>query len=650
MKEVNKDENKERGKGRSPISSIPLPTIEQVYCNALQKNDNEKKIEEENKSENEVLRNEMCNAYKFLVNYAYFEPNFEWLPMELLIHIFQYLNTRDLQTAGLVCKRWFDTTQYFRLCKKILVHFQIFKYSDTAQPMNYFLSCTRYFPNIKFTIVKFTPKNDAFWDLHGDMIEELSFNSCIIYKPEFLRILKSCPRLNYLCISRCDDLYKSWNIMKKSNGTKMIFSKVNTLKIHETSLLTKPIFNFMITSMPNLTSLNLENCFGSMKARERTEILDSIIEYIERQAKQIKTLNLLNTQTDLIFLEKLAETENLKLDELRLTFNGNIPTIGKCGILLLIKAQNNLKIFDLTDSKGLSNLCLMEICKNISTLRKLILTRCWLINDVGLREVRKLQFLEVLDISSCDRVTDLGLLEGLIPQGKKFFKLKELYLGLLPYMSILAVYRLSQQYDELQVLDLSGSSNSINDEAIQMIFRYQWKLKRLNLDCCAKITDFGITGYSEHSELGNCKNYVPYNLNNLKDLRYLNISGCYQITDKSLLKCFDLPDLKELNISRCHNCTEVGIQSLIKKCPFIEQLDMSECSRHVTDSTIEIVTKYLTRLEILKLNGCDQITDESLESIKFNCKYLKSLFIRRCRFIINNNPFEVLKNVKYIYN
>jgi F-box/leucine-rich repeat protein 9 len=446
---------------------------------------------------------------------------------------------------------------------------------------------------------------------------------------------------------------------------------MDALKIHETSLLTKKIFNFMITSMPNLTSLTLQNCFSNMKARDRADILDSIIEFIRKRPEHIRQLNLLNTQTDAVFLEKLAEAENLRLNELRLTFNGVVTTIGKCGILMLIRNQKYLEILDLTDSKGLSNLCLIEICKNMATLKQLILTRCWMINDVGLREVSRLQHLEVLDVTSCDRITDLGLVEGLIPQGKKSFKLKKLYLGLLPYMSILSVYRLSQQYDELQVLDLSGSSNSINDEAIQMIFRYQLKLKHLNLDCCAKITDFGLTGYSEQSDLGNCQNYVSFNLNSLKDLRYLNIAGCYQITDKSLIKCFDLPDLKELNISRCHNCTEAGIDNMTKKCKFIEALDLSECSRHVTDSTIEIVTKNATRLETLKLNGCHQITDDALDIMKRNCKYLKvrknvnkdfcypiltltlslqSLFIRRCRMIINTNPFEILTNVKYIYN
>lgn len=423
-------------------------------------------------------------------------------------------------------------------------------------------------------------------------------------------------------IRRCDDLYKSWSIVKKSNLVKMKFPQMRWLKIHETSLLTKAIFNFMVTSMPNLTALTLANCFGNTKPKDRAEILNAIIDFITKRAEHIKNLNLVNTQTDEIFLEKLAEIDGLRLDELRLTFNGVVTTIGKCGILMLLRNQKYLKVLDLTDSKGLSNLCLIEICKNITQLRQLILTKCWLINDVGLREVNRLLHLELLDVTSCDRVTDLGLLEGLIPQGKKFFRLKELYLGLLPYMSILAVYRLSQQYDELQVLDLSGSSNSITDEALQMIFRYQLKLKHLNLDCCAKITDTGISGYSENDSLGNCQNYVPYTINNLKDLRYLNIAGCYQITDKSFLKSFDLPELKEINMSRCHNCTENGIKALCKKCPLLEIIDLSEC-HHVKDSTVEIVTERLWRLETLKLNGCAQITDAILDDIADNCKYLK---------------------------
>lgn len=525
-------------------------------------------------------------------------------------------------TAGLVSRRWVEATQYFRLTRKILLHFQVFKFSDTAYPMNRFLNCTRFYPNIKFSIVKFSPKNDDFWMENGDMIEQLTFNSCMINKPEFLHIMLMCPYLNMLSIIRCEDLYRSWSIVKKFSQVRMKFHQMKTLSIQETSSMTKGIFDFLVRSSPNLTSLTLSNCFANTIPRERVLVLDSLVHYVSNRPEQIKVLNLVNTPIDEQFLLKLAEIPKLLLHELRFTFNGVVATLGKSGVLTLLRNQKDVKILDLTDSKGLSNLCLTEICRNMTGLRKLILTKCWMINDGGLKDVSRLTHLEVLDVSSCDRITDFGLLEGLVKHGRKSLKMRELYLGLLPYMSILAIYRLAQQYDELEVLDLSGSSNSITDEALQMIFRYQRKLKYLNLDCCAKITDFGITGLTDECVNGKFKAYVQFNLNKLEELRYLNLGGCYNITDSSFINAFDLRHLKEINLSRCHNITEVGIKHLCKKCPFLVSIDLSECV-NVNDSTVQIISENAFRLETLRLSGCTQITDECLDYIADNCKYLK---------------------------
>lgn len=524
----------------------------------------------------------------------------------------------------MVCRQWMEASQYFRLMRKVLLHFQIFKFTDNAYPINRFINSSRFFPNIKFSIVKFSPKNDLFWTEVGDTVEELTFNSCLINKPEFLHIIRLCPHLKKLSITRCDDLYKSWSVVKKLSQVKLKFHQMKTMSISETSLMTKAIFEFMVTSAPCLTSLTLSNCLGNTRPRERAEILDALIEYVSGRPKQITTLNLVNTPTDEMFLNKLSEIKDLKLHELRFTFNGVVSTIGKSGVVSLLRNQTALKILDVTESKGLSNFCLAEICRNMTDLRKLILNKCWLINDVGLREVSRLLHLEVLDVSCCDRVTDLGLMEGLVPHGKECNgKLKELYLGLLPYMSILAIYRLTQQYDKLEVLDLSGSSNSITDEALHMIFRYQQNLKYLNFDCCAKITDYGITGLSDHTD---DHNYCQYNLNQLTQLRYLNIGGCYQISDKALYNAFDLPLLKEINFSRCHNITEVGIKNLCRKCPDLETIDLSECY-HMIDSTVQAITKDAIRLETLKLNGCNQITSMIFSDIVENCKYLKVKFL-----------------------
>lgn len=531
------------------------------------------------------------------------------------------MNTPDLLRTSLVCRSWLEASQYFRLMRKVLLHFQVFKYSDNSFPINRFLDATRCFPNIKFSIVKFTPKQDLYWMEFGEEVEELTFNSCMINKNEFLHIIRLCPNLRMLNIARCDDLYKSWNVVKKLSQVKMKFLKLTSLSIHETSLLKKPVFDFLVNSTPNLTSLTLANCFGNMIARERCELLDSLVVCVARNAAKFISLNLVNSYTDEMFLLRLADIKDLQLEELRFTFNGVVATTGRSGIVTLLQNQKKLKLLDVTDSKGFSNFCLMEVCKNAVDLKTLILSRCWLINDVGLTAgISKLAKLENLDLSGCDRITDTGLLDGLVPRGKKL-RLRQIHLALLPYMSIVSIYRLAQQYDELEVLDLSGSAHSMTDEAVQIIFRYQSNLRYLNLDCCAKITDFGLSGVGDVGYDGFTQNFCQYNIDRCPKLQYLNLGGCYHITDKTFYNAFNLPSMKEINLSRCHNITEVGIQRMCKKCPRLESIDLSECT-NLMDPVVRTIAKEADKLETLKLNGCQLITDEVLEDIK-HCKYLK---------------------------
>lgn len=70
---------------RSSLSSIPPANLANIFAKKLQevkKCEVEAEVEVE-PGENETLRNNMCNGYKFVVNYGVFEPNFEWLPCEV---------------------------------------------------------------------------------------------------------------------------------------------------------------------------------------------------------------------------------------------------------------------------------------------------------------------------------------------------------------------------------------------------------------------------------------------------------------------------------------------------------------------------------------------------------------------------------------
>lgn len=125
----------------------------------------------------------------------------------------------------------------------------------------------------------------------------------------------------------------------------------------------------------------------------------------------------------------------------------------------------------------------------------------------------------------------------------------------------------------------------------------------------------------EHGNENENESYnLPNSINNLKDLQFLNIAGCYQVTDKSLTRSFCLANCKEIIFAKCHNLTQAGLEQVCIKCPALECIDLSEC--FINDNTVDMICQKARRLEILKLNGT-QITDKSLYSIQNNCNHLK---------------------------
>lgn len=67
---------------RSSIDSIPLPDLKLIAKYAAQRRGSKEKVEKII-DERQELRDELCSAYKFVVNYGIFEQNFEWLPQEV---------------------------------------------------------------------------------------------------------------------------------------------------------------------------------------------------------------------------------------------------------------------------------------------------------------------------------------------------------------------------------------------------------------------------------------------------------------------------------------------------------------------------------------------------------------------------------------
>lgn len=95
-------------------------------------------------------------------------------------------------------------------------------------------------------------------------------------------------------------------------------------------------------------------------------------------------------------------------------------------------------------------------------------------------------YVQSVEISDCDQVTDVGINDGIL-SGKAKETLRELNLGLLQNLTETVMYRLSYFYEHLVYLDLGGNSIAVTDDALQRIIRHMRLLKKLNLDSCCKV-------------------------------------------------------------------------------------------------------------------------------------------------------------------
>ncbi|XP_063708705.1 uncharacterized protein LOC134837267 [Culicoides brevitarsis] len=578
------------------------------------------------------------------------------LPMELLIIIYKYLNTADIDALSLSCKRLLEASKYYEFMERKVLNLHKVDFEEHGQPIAMLTNSFRYFAHVSLYLVRFAD-NNLFWRIFGKFIKTLSFRMCVIKKVKFLQILCLLPNLESLTIYNFDELLSTWDLEKKEK-IKPYLPKVKTLKLQKINFFSPQTFDFLTDMMPYIEHIEISDCFVNCPSRDRVRIIDHIFYFIAMQPL-VHTLSISGTHVDDIALGKLGSIVGLKLDTFSMTFMGKISDDG---ILTLINALENLTNLDLSGSLGLVDDAMSIICRRIPNLKVFKMRKCVMVTCEGMKELIRLRKLELLDISECERVKDEGFVEGVCPPKWKDWKenLKELHMASLSTLSEYPVIKVAEHFFNLTVLDLNASSNCVSDFTMQLINRYLVKLHVLNLDGCGRITDAGVTGFGFVNEYGDRYSHsrskflrtskkANYSIQRLNQLRTLKLAGCYHISDKSISE-FRFNELRELVIGRCPQITINGIRMLIDQCPGLETLDL-ESGKNITDKCVELISLKLKRLKTLKLICCTQLTNDSMHCIALNCKVLKNLYIRGCMNIKNAESILYgLSSLKNIYS
>lgn len=233
---------------------------------------------------------------------------------------------------------------------------------------------------------------EDFWIEYGSKIKELHFLSGLLRKEEFINVVKYTKNLETLKIE-ANNMFKNWVINKCSYERRVEFEKCQSISLARNNILAPDIFEYVMETSPNVTSIDLSDCLQLMNPPERNRFLDYVLSFLRSKSRQIKSLNFAHTVTDDLFLDKLGRID-LKLKELHLTFMGSTKN-SNYGLPVLVANQPSMEKFDLTASPCANDIVVRLVSNHMTYIKILLLKKCHNLTDHGVREIAKLAHLEV---------------------------------------------------------------------------------------------------------------------------------------------------------------------------------------------------------------------------------------------------------------
>lgn len=611
---------------------------------------------------------------------------------QILIKIFEFLHPADRFTASQTCKRFLEISEHYKFYADTQLNFANVVFSDNTSPARDFSTSFRSFANLSFHEVDF---NDScqFWKRHGQTVDSLSIDSCDITVRKLKAILSETRYLRRLRIQNSRELFMGGRLFE-DNST--MLECVTYLSLPKNSYLSDALFSRITRIMPNLSSLDLSsnsiqfhrglykkfyptNC-DDKDGSESVLTFHFIGKLIRNRAEKIKELNFNSTLIDGNTLEILSNFENLQLTRLHLRECGQLTNDG---FTTLIKVQPTLTHLDLTFSVRITDPSVFQICESLKLLKVLRLRRCRALTDASVKMLGDLPLLEVLDISDCEALTSAAILDGIASRRNEV--LKELYLSALK-VSCVAITKVAEMIPNLRVLDLSFCLNDVDDVCLQMILKNLVWLRELNLDSCERISDAGLTGMAMKEKLDDFERTLtnqppeekqepivsgslplpeplaaPMFKISLRSRAEQEIVGD-AIRKKAMMQLameinlqdqessnFSIARLRGLRILKLGGCNKISDVSLIYnfKLPELKEINLSKCQQ-VSLSGIKALVENCPSLEVVNLSECYNISDKCIEIIAVKLPRLTSLNISRCFQLTDYSLDYIAMNCKRI--
>ncbi|GJZ07881.1 leucine-rich repeat, cysteine-containing subtype protein [Tanacetum coccineum] len=152
---------------------------------------------------------------------------------------------------------------------------------------------------------------------------------------------------------------------------------------------------------------------------------------------------------------------------------------------------------------------------------------------------------------------------------------------------------------------------------------------------CIHLDDVNLKGRSRVGDVG-----VGSFVRSFKNLKFLSLKRCVNVTDESLKTIGEANCLKSLTLDGCFLITDLGLEFLanggnVKNC--LRHLSLSKCTpvgRMSHDyGVVAIAISQLPSIRSLQLSWLINVTDISLFQIARNCIKLNAIYLAGCKAI-----------------
>lgn len=184
---------------------------------------------------------------------------------------------------------------------------------------------------------------------------------------------------------------------------------------------------------------------------------------------------------------------------------------------------------------------------------------------------------------------------------------------------------------QLQSLNLSGNQE-VNSKFLAQAGRiYGHTIHTLHMSRCHYVDEIALAFLGQFKHLTHLDisevvfirdDHVEKLVVDLPILTHLNINGCIQLTDRTLIAISQTKmRFKSIEAAMNTNYTDSGVMEIMFLCERLEKLDLSYCSNLrfvglLTRGLYDEINMYLSRsLKILRLDGCCNLNMECLDYI-----------------------------------